>query len=88
MISRSGGVLFDGAPMTGLYPRDIAARGGVQVAQGRFVLPGMTLLENLQLRAVTRKNKAEIQRSPEEGFALLPTLARKRSENAAQLGGG
>jgi branched-chain amino acid transport system ATP-binding protein len=88
MRPRSGEVLFDGAPIAGLHPRDIVTRGLVQVPQGRFVWPGMTVLENLQLGAVTRKDKAEIQRSLGEAFALFPTLARKRSEKAAQLSGG
>jgi branched-chain amino acid transport system ATP-binding protein len=85
---RSGEIMFNGERIDGLHPRDIVVKGLVQVPQGRFVWPGMTVLDNLQLGAVTRKDRAEINASIEDAFALFPTLARKRADKAAQLSGG
>ncbi len=85
---RGGEILFDGKRIDGLHPRDIVVQGLVQVPQGRFVWPGMSVLDNLELGAVTRTDKAEIKVSIEDAFALFPTLARKRADKAAQLSGG
>ncbi len=85
---RGGEILFDGKRIDGLHPRDIVVQGLVQVPQGRFVWPGMSVLDNLELGAVTRTDKAEIKASIEDAFALFPTLARKRADKAAQLSGG
>src|SRR5690349_10910063 len=46
---RAGAITFDGAAIAGLAPRAIVVRGLVQVPQGRFVWPGMTVLDNLLL---------------------------------------
>ena len=85
---RGGEILFEGKRIDGLDPRDIVCSGLVQVPQGRYVWPGMTVLDNLELGAVTRTDKAEIRASMEDAFALFPTLARKRNDKAAQLSGG
>src|SRR5947207_1915781 len=77
---RGGEILFDGKRIEGLHPRDIVVKGLVQVPQGRFVWPGMSVLDNLELGAVTRTNKAEINASIEDAFTLFPTLARKRAD--------
>jgi branched-chain amino acid transport system ATP-binding protein len=85
---RSGKILFNGEKIDGLHPRDIVVKGLVQVPQGRHVWPGMSVLDNLELGAVTRTSKAEITASVEDAFALFPMLARKRADKAAQLSGG
>lgn len=85
---RGGEILFEGKRIDGLHPRDVVVNGLVQVPQGRYVWPGMSVLDNLELGAVTRTDKAEIHASIEDAFALFPTLARKRSDKAAQLSGG
>jgi branched-chain amino acid transport system ATP-binding protein len=85
---RGGEILFEGKRIDGLHPREIVCSGLALVPQGRYVWPGMTVLDNLELGAVTRTDKAEMKASVEDAFALFPTLARKRSDKAAQLSGG
>ncbi len=77
-----------GQSIAGLHPRDIVVAGLVQVPQGRFVWPGMTVRDNLELGAVTRHDKAEIRAGIDDAFALFPTLARKQKDRAGQLSGG
>ena len=48
----------------------------------------MTVLDNLELGAVIRKDKAGIRRTLEEVMTLFPTLSRKRADRAGQLSGG
>jgi branched-chain amino acid transport system ATP-binding protein len=85
---RGGEVVFGGDRVDGLHPRDIVVKGLAQVPQGRYVWPGMTVMDNLELGAVTRRDKAEIAASIADAFELFPTLARKRGDKAAQLSGG
>ena len=85
---RGGSIAFDGTSIAGLSPRGIVARGLVQVPQGRFVWPGMTVLDNLLLGAVTRRDKAEMRASIEDAFTLFPTLQQRQADRAGLLSGG
>ena len=85
---RGGEILFDGKRVDGLHPREMVVRGLVQVPQGRYVWPGLTVLDNLELGAVTRRDKSEMKAGIDDAFALFPTLSRKRADKAAQLSGG
>ena len=85
---RGGSITFRGAEVAGRHPHDVVIAGLVQVPQGRFVWPGMTVEENLELGAVTRRNKAEIRAGIDEAYTLFPSLARKRDNKAGQLSGG
>jgi branched-chain amino acid transport system ATP-binding protein len=88
VVPRGGTVEFDGRSLVGRHPRDVVEAGVVQVPQGRFVWPGMSVRDNLELGAVTRSDKAEIRRTIEEVMTLFPTLSRKSGDRAGQLSGG
>jgi branched-chain amino acid transport system ATP-binding protein len=85
---RRGRIEFDGVSIAGLPPRSIVTRGLVQVPQGRFVWPGMTVLDNLLLGAVTRHDKAEVRASVDDACMLFPTLHRRQADRAGLLSGG
>jgi branched-chain amino acid transport system ATP-binding protein len=85
---RRGEILFEGHRIDGLHPREVLKRGLAQVPQGRYVWPGMTVMDNLRLGGVTRTQKAEITESIEQQFELFPILAKKRNDRTAQLSGG
>jgi branched-chain amino acid transport system ATP-binding protein len=84
---RAGTIMFDGQAMAGREPRDMVLAGLVQVPQGRFVWPGMSVAENLELGAVTRK-RGERAACFERVNAIFPTLAVKREAAAGSLSGG
>jgi branched-chain amino acid transport system ATP-binding protein len=85
---RGGQIAFEGAPVAGLSPREMVVRGLVQVPQGRFVWPGMTVLDNLLLGAVTKRDKVANRKALSDAFALFPTLQRRQADYAGQLSGG
>ena len=85
---RGGTIAFDGVQIAGLKPRAIVSAGLAQVPQGRFVWQGMTVLDNLLLGAVTRRDKAEIRASVADAYTLFPTLFRRQTDRAGQLSGG
>ena len=84
---RSGTALFKGREIAGFEPHRVVSAGLVQVPQGRFVWPGMSVRDNLLLGGVTRP-KADLKGLIENAFELFPTLARKQDMRAGQLSGG
>lgn len=83
-----GKIEFEGEDITGLAPDQIVQRGVVQVPEGRAILTTLTVLENLQLGAYSRKDTAGIVRSLDEIFELLPRLKDRAAQYAGNLSGG
>jgi len=80
---RTGSMRFDGKDMVSLAAEEIVTRGVVHVPEGRKIFAPLTVLENLQMGAYTRKDKAEIEQSMQRVFTSFPRLR----ERLAQLGG-
>ena len=85
---RAGTIMFEGRPCIGLTTADLVKRGIVQVPQGRELFQTMTVRENLELGAVTRRDWAGIASDLEAVYALFPRLASKAKLRAGQLSGG
>jgi len=86
---KAGRVLFDGEDITHWAPHRIVARGLVQVAEGRATLTTLTVRENLELGAYSRRDgRAERERDLERIFAMFPRLAERASGAAGNLSGG
>ena len=58
---KSGKISFDGVDITGHSPNKILVRGLAQVPEGRRVFGQMTVLENLEMGAFTRRDTAGIR---------------------------
>ncbi len=84
----AGSIRFEGAECAGLPAKGFVRRGIVQVPQGREVWPSMTVAENLELGAVTRRDWAGIRDDLEEVFGLFPKLIPNRKRRAGSLSGG
>ena len=84
----AGSICFEGAECAGLPAKGFVRRGIVQVPQGREVWPSMTVAENLELGAVTRRDWAGIRGDLEEVFNLFPKLIPSRKRRAGSLSGG
>jgi len=84
----SGSVRFEHRECTG-WPADRMVRSGiVQVPQGREVWPSMTVIDNLELGAATRRDRAAIKSDLDSILALFPKLVPRRHQLAGQLSGG
>jgi branched-chain amino acid transport system ATP-binding protein len=83
-----GTVEFEGEDISRLAPNQIVQRGVVQVPEGRAILTTLSVLENLQLGAYSRRDKAGIQQSLDEVYHLLPRLKDRASQFAGNLSGG
>ena len=84
----SGSVQFEGSECAGWTADRMVRNGLAQVPQGREVWPNMTVLDNLELGAVTRRDRAAIQADLASIFALFPKLAQRRQNLAGSLSGG
>jgi branched-chain amino acid transport system ATP-binding protein len=83
-----GKVEFEGEDISRLAPDQIVQRGVVQVPEGRAILTTMSVLENLQLGAYSRKDKAGISQSLDAVYHLLPRLKDRANQFAGNLSGG
>jgi len=83
-----GSVTFDGQDCTGLRPDQILRRGMVQVPQGREVFASMSVLDNLELGAATRRDRNAIRTDLAQVFELFPRLEERRGKRAGALSGG
>ncbi|MBQ9539095.1 MAG: ABC transporter ATP-binding protein [Treponema sp.] len=84
----SGSVVFDGQDITSMGADKIVRLGLVQVPEGRRVFANMSVRENLELGAFTRKDKAGIRKDMERVFTLFPRLKEREKQFAATLSGG
>ena len=85
----AGRVLLGGQDLTSLAPHRIVASGMVQVAEGRATLTTLTVRENLELGAYTRRDGAAARASDlERMFTLFPRLKERESGLAGNLSGG
>src|SRR5688572_27618496 len=83
-----GQVVFDGEDITKLRPDLRVRRGLCQSPEGRQIFPGMTVLENLDMGAYTRRDKAGIEADLERVFGLFPRLRERMRQHAGTLSGG
>jgi branched-chain amino acid transport system ATP-binding protein len=83
----SGSIRFEGAAIEHLPTHEIARRGIAQVPEGRRIFPRLTVLENLQLGAVTQ-DEARFARDLEHVFGLFPRLRERVGQRGGTLSGG
>ena len=83
-----GRVLFKGDDVTRLSPHDKAARGLVLVPEGRQLFNPMTVEENLEMGAYTKRAARGYARRLEHVYALFPRLKERRAQRAGTLSGG
>lgn len=85
----SGEVTFCGKNISHIAAHKVASMGISQCLEGRVVFPQLTVYENLQMGAYSRKDgKAEIQKTIEYCFTLFPRLKEREFQLAGTLSGG
>ncbi len=82
-----GEIRFEGQRIDGLAPTRIARAGIGFSMEGRRLFADLTVRENLEMGAYTRKDK-EVGKSMEEIFGLFPILRERRNQRGGTLSGG
>ncbi|WP_406042806.1 ABC transporter ATP-binding protein [Micromonospora sp. NBC_00898] len=83
-----GSIVFDGTDVTRMRADLRVVRGIGQAPEGRGVFPGMTVLENLEMGAYTRRDRSGIAEDLKMVMDLFPRLAERRKQAGGTLSGG
>jgi len=84
----TGRVVFAGEDITRLRADLRVVRGLCQAPEGRGIFPGMSVLENLEMGAYTRRDRPAIVADLDRVFGLFPRLAERRRQAGGTLSGG
>ncbi|GAB3142413.1 ABC transporter ATP-binding protein [Micromonospora sonneratiae] len=84
----SGSIRFGGEDISKLRPDLRVRRGLCQAPEGRGVFPGMSVLENLEMGAFTRRDSAGVAADLDRVFQLFPRLLERRKQPGGTLSGG
>jgi len=85
---RIGTVTYQDIDLTKKIPEEIVLQGIVQCPEGRRIFGSLTVIENLRMGAVRRKDRAELKKDLEWVFSLFPVLEARISQSGATLSGG
>jgi branched-chain amino acid transport system ATP-binding protein len=86
--ARTGAIRFRGRDISGLPPHEIVALGLIQSPEGRKIFPRLTVAENLEMGAFTRRDPDGIAADQKRVFELFPILGERRRQTAGTLSGG
>jgi len=86
--AKAGQVLFEGRDITAMSAHRIARSGVVHVPEGRHVLRGLSVRENLELGAFTVADARIRNERLEQVFAQFPILKQRQRQDGALLSGG
>ena len=85
---KTGTIEFEGKNIAGMPAQNIVKAGISQVPEGRRVFAEMTVMENLELGAFIRKDKAGIAKDLKMVFERFPRLEERVNQQAETLSGG
>ena len=85
---RTGAIYYLGKDITGMPGHQVASIGIAQSPEGRRIFPRMTVLENLEMGAFTRKDNAAIRADVERVYEMFPRLKEREKQKAGTMSGG
>ncbi|MCA8934471.1 MAG: ABC transporter ATP-binding protein [Rhodospirillaceae bacterium] len=85
--ARHGHIHFDGDDITRLPTFEIIRRGIAHAPEGRRIFPRMTVLENLQMGALST-DPSYFQEDLARVYSLFPRLEERRNQRGGTLSGG
>ena len=83
-----GDIEYMGKSIRGQGPWDLFKQGLAMVPEGRGVFSRMTIVENLQMGAYIRNDKADVLADIDKVFTIFPRLKERRDQLAGTLSGG
>ncbi|HET6597883.1 MAG TPA: ABC transporter ATP-binding protein [Anaerolineales bacterium] len=85
---REGSITLNGEDLLKYKPHEVVYKGISMVPEGRGVFARLSVNENLEMGAYSRKSKQEMQDDMDRVFALFPRLKERRAQLAGTLSGG
>ncbi len=83
-----GSITFSGRDLLAIPNYKLVEMGVVQVPEGRRIFDNLTVVENLDVAAYSRKPGKDVEADQERVFKLFPRLAERREQQAGMLSGG
>jgi branched-chain amino acid transport system ATP-binding protein len=88
LAAADGTIEYLGKNIAGLGAWDLVKQGLAMVPEGRGVFARMTIIENLQMGAYIRRDKAEIAADMDKVFGIFPRLKERKDQLAGTMSGG
>jgi branched-chain amino acid transport system ATP-binding protein len=85
---RQGTILFEESPLESLSAKAIVRLGISQSPEGRLIFPRMTVKENLEMGAFSRRDSLGIKSDTEQVLHLFPRLRERINQKGGTLSGG
>jgi branched-chain amino acid transport system ATP-binding protein len=85
---RDGKITFAGEDITERPPHEIVRMGIAQSPEGRHVFSRMSVIENLEMGAYQRDDKAGIREDMDRVYHLFPRLAERKTQKSGTMSGG
>ncbi len=85
---REGKILFEGGSLNSLSTKAIVRLGISQSPEGRLIFPRMTVRENLEMGAFSRRDSLGIKSDTERVLNLFPRLRERINQKGGTLSGG
>jgi branched-chain amino acid transport system ATP-binding protein len=83
-----GRIVFNGREIQGLAGHEVAEIGIAQAPEGRRIFPRMTVRENLEMGAFTRRDSRAIREDIERVYSLFPRLKERERQKGGTMSGG
>lgn len=83
-----GQVFFNGEDVTGLPAHKLVEKGISLVPEGRQIIEGLTVYENLEMGAYQRKDKEDVKEDIDRIYSIFPILNDRKDQLGGQLSGG
>ena len=88
LTPQEGNIIYQGQSIISVRPDNIVQMGICQVPEGRMIFPMLTVMENLDLGAYLRRDKAGIKEDINQIFGLFPVLRERCNQAGGTLSGG
>lgn len=85
---RTGNVILEGEDLIQYKAHEIVYKGVAMVPEGRGIFSRLTVSENLDMGAFSRKDKPQIAEDLDRVFELFPRLKERRNQVSGTLSGG
>lgn len=86
---KEGKIIFNSIDITGMPAHKVVSQSVILVPEGRRVFPKLTVQENLQIGAYSRKiNKSQMNSEIKNVYNIFPRLEERKNQYAGTLSGG
>lgn len=84
----SGELIYEDKDLSKMQASNIVKLGLSHVPEGRRIFPRMSVYENLEVGAITRKDPEGVRKDFKKSFELFPRLFERKDQMAGTLSGG